>query len=222
MTPLRLVRIGVAPHGADNNGLEIEHLTGVPEALDYISASRADAVLGVLPLAEWTAAELLLEIQRVDPLAPVLLADSAAQLEDAVRLARLGAWHVSAGEPDGPQLRELVEAAAEERRARERTAGGEGGEPWRRLLVGRSRAMDEICRVIRLVGPRRATVLITGETGTGKEMAARAIHMASPRAALPMVSVSCSALPEHLLEAELFGHVRGAFTRSEEHTSELQ
>ncbi len=212
MTPLRLVRIGVAPHGADNNGLEIEHLTGVPEALDYISASRADAVLGVLPLAEWTAAELLLEIQRVDPLAPVLLADSAAQLEDAVRLARLGAWHVSSGEPDGPQLRELVEAAAEERRARERTAGGEGGEPWRRLLVGRSRAMDEICRVIRLVGPRRATVLITGETGTGKEMAARAIHMASPRAALPMVSVSCSALPEHLLEAELFGHVRGAFT----------
>ncbi|MFB3828250.1 MAG: sigma-54 dependent transcriptional regulator [Bryobacteraceae bacterium] len=211
---MRLVRIGVTPQSAPGigGGLEVEHLSGVPEALDYLAASRADAVLAVLPLGEWTAAELLLEIQRVNPLTPVLLADSGARLEDAARLARLGAWHVSGDEPRGEDLKELVEAAAEERRSRERSAGPGGGEPWRRLLVGRSRAMEEICRVIRLVGPRRATVLITGETGTGKEMAARAIHMASPRAAFPMVSVSCSALPEHLLEAELFGHVRGAFT----------
>jgi transcriptional regulator with GAF, ATPase, and Fis domain len=66
--------------------------------------------------------------------------------------------------------------------------------------------------MIRLVGSRRSTVLITGETGTGKEMVARALHLAGPRGRLPMVSVCCSALPENLLEAELFGHVRGAFT----------
>jgi transcriptional regulator with PAS, ATPase and Fis domain len=85
-------------------------------------------------------------------------------------------------------------------------------EPWRRFLVGRSPAMERLAEKIRLIGPKRATVLITGETGSGKEAAARAIHAASPRAHLPMVAVNCTALPESLLEAELFGHVRGAFT----------
>ncbi len=88
----------------------------------------------------------------------------------------------------------------------------DGEEHWRRLLVGSSAAMERTAGIIRLVGARRATVLITGETGTGKEMVARAVHLASPRAHLPMVAVNCNALPENLLEAELFGHVKGAFT----------
>jgi transcriptional regulator with GAF, ATPase, and Fis domain len=88
----------------------------------------------------------------------------------------------------------------------------EGEENWRRLLVGSSPAMERTAGIIRLVGARRATVLITGETGTGKEVVARALHLASPRAHLPMVAVNCNALPENLLEAELFGHVKGAFT----------
>ncbi len=80
------------------------------------------------------------------------------------------------------------------------------------FLVGSSAAMRRIEKIIGLVGPRRATVLITGETGTGKEMIARAIHASSPRWHQPMVTVNCNALPETLIEAELFGHVRGAFT----------
>src|SRR5215831_17939166 len=83
---------------------------------------------------------------------------------------------------------------------------------WEHLLVGESREMRLIHHIIRLVAGRRATVLITGETGTGKELAARALHMAGQRSSGPMIAVNCSALPETLLESELFGHVRGAFT----------
>ncbi len=85
-------------------------------------------------------------------------------------------------------------------------------EAWREWIVGNSSAIQRVVELIRLVGPRRSTVLVSGETGTGKEVAARAIHAASPREARPFVAVNCSALPDNLLEAELFGHVRGAFT----------
>jgi DNA-binding NtrC family response regulator len=79
-------------------------------------------------------------------------------------------------------------------------------------LVGRSEAIRSVARLIRLVAPRRATVLITGRTGTGKELVARAIHAASKRAGGPIVTVNCGAIPENLIEAEFFGHVKGAFT----------
>ena len=85
-------------------------------------------------------------------------------------------------------------------------------DPWKDLLIGDSPEMRRIGHLIRMVGPRRATVLIAGETGTGKEVAARALHLAGPRRRVPLVAVNCSALPENLLEAELFGHVKGAFT----------
>src|SRR5215471_6155352 len=83
---------------------------------------------------------------------------------------------------------------------------------WEHLLVGESREMRLIHHVIQLVASRRATVLITGETGTGKELAARALHLAGNRCGGPWIAVNCSALPESLMESELFGHVRGAFT----------
>jgi transcriptional regulator with GAF, ATPase, and Fis domain len=83
---------------------------------------------------------------------------------------------------------------------------------WNSLLIGESWEMRQVCRTIELVGPRRATVLITGESGTGKEIVARALHLAGPRGRGPWVAVNCTALPQNLLEAELFGHVRGAFT----------
>jgi transcriptional regulator with PAS, ATPase and Fis domain len=79
-------------------------------------------------------------------------------------------------------------------------------------LVGSSPAMRQVIEIIGMVGPRRSTVLITGETGSGKELAARAIHAASPRRDTRMVAINCAALPDHLLEAELFGHTKGAFT----------
>ena len=85
-------------------------------------------------------------------------------------------------------------------------------EGWRQSLVGESPQIQQVIEIIRLVAARRATVLITGESGTGKEVAARALHLASPRRYASWVAVNCSALPETLIEAELFGYVRGAFT----------
>jgi transcriptional regulator with PAS, ATPase and Fis domain len=85
-------------------------------------------------------------------------------------------------------------------------------ELWRDLLIGESRGMLRIMEIIRLVARRRSTVLITGETGTGKEVVARAVHMASDRRDQPMVAINCAAIPESLMEAELFGHTKGAFT----------
>jgi DNA-binding NtrC family response regulator len=90
------------------------------------------------------------------------------------------------------------------------TTGPKAG--WEELLTGDSSEIRQVLHIIRMVGPRRATVLITGETGSGKEVAARALHLAGPRARGPFVAVNCTALPENLLESELFGHVRGAFT----------
>jgi transcriptional regulator with GAF, ATPase, and Fis domain len=118
------------------------------------------------------------------------------------------------GYGDSPEtLRDCLESAIEDRRGRKRAEERAArAEPWRNLLVGDSRAMQTVLETIRLIGARRCTVLIGGETGTGKEMAARALHMAGPRASQPMVAVNCSALPENLLETELFGHVKGAFT----------
>ena len=85
-------------------------------------------------------------------------------------------------------------------------------EQWRRNLIGGGNSMRVVNELIRLVSQRRCTVLITGETGVGKEVVAKAIHAASPRASQPMVSINCNAIPGELLEAELFGHVKGAYT----------
>jgi DNA-binding NtrC family response regulator len=83
---------------------------------------------------------------------------------------------------------------------------------WRKRLVGASEALQRVAETIELIANRRSTVLILGETGTGKEIVARAIHDASRRASMPMIPVNCAAIPDNLIEAELFGHVKGAFT----------
>ncbi|MCC7176141.1 MAG: sigma-54-dependent Fis family transcriptional regulator [Bryobacterales bacterium] len=149
----------------------------------------------------------------------VVVHDPAGTPEEAFRLGALGAAGFIPGRVDPAQLAGRLETAVEAGRslALLRLAEGAAAEPWSNLLVGRSRAIRKVLEVIRLVGARRCTVLITGETGTGKEMAARSLHLAGPRASKPLVTVNCSALPEHLLEAELFGHVKGAFTGAVNH-----
>jgi DNA-binding NtrC family response regulator len=188
---------------------EIAH--GIPEALEYLKRSRMDAAVACLPLPEWSPAEALEELRCADDSVPLIFWDPQTCVADAVRLVKLGAFDVLGGEAGPEQLGTVIQDAIDDRHSRASRCQ-DVEEPWRRTLIGSSQPFQDVVQLVRLVGKRRSTVLITGETGTGKEMAARAIHMAGPRGRLPMVSVCCSALPEHLLEAELFGHVRGAFT----------
>ncbi|MBM3773632.1 MAG: sigma-54-dependent Fis family transcriptional regulator, partial [Acidobacteria bacterium] len=185
---------------------------GVAEALEWAGLREAGIVFLNFPIPPWTAADLLEAVERADPSVPVILRDPGISAAAAASLAKLGAFQVFDAGAGPLTLLDAFESAAEERRRGAALESARVAEPWKRLLIGESRAMQEIGHMIRLVGPRRCTALITGETGTGKEMAARALHLAGPRAQLPLVAVNCSALPEPLLESELFGHVRGAFT----------
>ena len=137
--------------------------------------------------------------------------DPRATASEAVRLARLGVWQFLT---DGEDPTIPIAQAIEERSTQDlaRLSEQVSGESWEQLLIGNSPEMRQVHHVIRMIGGRRATVLITGETGTGKELVARALHLAGIRRRGPLVAVNCGALPENLLEAELFGHVRGAFT----------
>jgi DNA-binding NtrC family response regulator len=180
-------------------------------ALDELQNRHFDAIVLDFPLPPWTPVGLLEQVRMRAPDAPVLIRDPQATISDAVEWAHLGACQVLTGSDDPSIFLERVLAGA----AGPRSGRGlqhAGPEEWASLLVGTSPAMRRVYHVIRMVGSRRATVFITGETGTGKEVAARALHLASPRCRGPLVAVNCSALPETLLEAELFGHVRGAFT----------
>ena len=142
---------------------------------------------------------------------PILVHDPSASLSDAVRLTRLGACQFLSADDEAvallDQLRDLRCPGDADR-----PVESASGEEWERLLIGESHEMRQVRHIIRLVAGRRSTVLVTGETGTGKELAARSLHLASQRKRAPWVAVNCSALPENLLEAELFGHVKGAFT----------
>ncbi|MGA2736021.1 MAG: sigma-54 dependent transcriptional regulator [Bryobacteraceae bacterium] len=203
--------VAAAGYAAEIGEFALEHAAGVPEALEHLKRSQIDAAVVCFPLSDCAPAEALENLQRVDGSVPLILWDPSMRLQDAVRLTRSGARDVLGAEADPGQLADVIRDAIDDRLSRI-DRSGTVDETWRRILVGSSQPFQDVVRMVRLVGSRRSTVLITGETGTGKEMVARALHMAGPRGRLPMVSVCCSALPENLLEAELFGHVRGAFT----------
>ena len=160
--------------------------------------------------------QFLEQALRSRPALPVLMVAQPPDYSEAVRLARWGVSEYIPWQPAQPGsieyalrcLRRALENAVE------RHPAGEDDLPE---LVGRSEAIRSVARLIRLIAPRRATVLITGRTGSGKELVARAIHAASARASRPLVMVNCGAIPENLIEAEFFGHVKGAFTGAVAH-----
>jgi len=185
------------------------------EALRSAARTSFDVALIDLRLGRLGGVEVLTRLRRLDPDLGVLIMTAYATVETAVEAMKAGAMdYVLKPFDNDALLRALRRGAAmtrlarENARLREISHAGEGD----RELLGQSPALDEVRRLVQQVARTDTTVLITGETGTGKEVVARAIHRASARAEQPFVAVHCAALAESVLESELFGHERGAFT----------
>jgi len=172
---------------------------------------RIQVILVELPLGAPVIEEILQEAQSAANPLPVIIYDPDSMLDEALVHPPVTVFRHVTERYTAEQLSTVVGLAIEHA-GQTMSDSGPGREPWQELLIGESRPMCELHAMIRLVSPRQSTVLITGETGTGKEMVARAIHMASKRAAGRMVAVNCAAIPENLVEAELFGHAKGGFT----------
>jgi len=182
----------------------------VPEARKALRRKPA-LVLTDLKLPGADGLELLRELRKSRPGLPVVLMTAYGTIASAVEAIRLGAHDFLTKPLDFSELERILKKAlaAGSREQSEwvgETAGGS------RPLIGDSAAMEAVYGLIRKAGPSDATVLVLGETGTGKELAAAAVHDASPRKDKPLIKVHCGAIPEDLLEAELFGHEKGAFT----------
>jgi len=173
-----------------------------------------DAVLCDLRLPGADGLDVLAAALEARPEAPVFVMTAYASIDLAVKVARAGARDLLQKPFEFDELLARIESecGGSEDEAREVVSGSRPGEKPRNTFVAQSASMREAVDLARRVAPGRSTVLVTGETGTGKELVAGLIHEASDRRHAPFVKVNCAALPETLLESELFGHERGAFT----------
>ena len=195
-------------------GLKIAVASGLPSGWRNI-AHRIQVVVVELPLPREILESTLIEANNAPVPLPVVIYDRQGVLDESLMQPGMIFHHITTP-VTAQELGETVGAALEEAAA-SLAAATTRNEPWQSLLIGQSQAVREMYAMIRLVGPRQSTVLITGETGTGKELVARALHMASKRSAGELVAVNCAAIPENLAEAELFGHAKGAFTSAVTH-----
>jgi DNA-binding NtrC family response regulator len=191
---------------------QIVFAASLPAAFELLKRQTIGAVLINLPLANSTASEVLQRIHGQGVRVPIVLYEPAGAISKARELTQGGAFQYVSHAVKPEELCELLMVAIRHHAAPRETKPEAPSVQPRSVLVGSSSSMAEVVEIIDLVANRRSTVLITGETGTGKEVAARALHLASSRASTRMVAVNCAALPDHLLEAELFGHTKGAFT----------
>lgn len=192
----------------DAQGAESVTARNGREALEMFERGRPDAVVTDLVMDDMDGLKLLTEVHRRDPIMPVVMVSGQAQIADAMRAAHLGVSAFLTKPLEKTTLLSEVTRSLESSGVR-RAGRAEGFAPD---IIYQSGAMKELLERARLVASVDSTVLITGSTGTGKELLAKSIHAAGSRKDAPFVSVNCSAIPEQLLESELFGHEKGAFS----------
>ncbi len=196
-----------------SEGYEVSEAANGHAAISACQTSEPDIIL--LDLLMPPGPDGLATLERLAALpvdSPVVMMSGKAQLSDAVRATRLGAFQFLEKPLSPEAVLVTLRSALELRRTRAENRALRAVMAPRQELVGDSSALQAVRELIAQVGPTDARVLITGESGTGKELVAGAIHRASPRAAGPFVTVNCAAIPRDLVESEMFGHERGAFT----------
>lgn len=191
-------------------GYQVRHATSAEEALALLPVVRPDLVVTDLRMDGMDGLKLFENIRASNAFLPVIIMTAHGSIPDAVAATQRGVFSFLTKPLDGKTLLHEVERALSLSGSPQSPAPQE--DTWYRDIIHQSRIMSDILAQAKLVAEGRVNILILGESGTGKELLAKAIHRASPRRNRPFIAVNCGAIPETLLESELFGHVKGSFT----------
>ncbi len=199
----------------DSPDLELHTASSGEEGLRLISQVKPDLVISDIRMAGINGLETLRRIRQLDPKLPVILMTAYGTTQTAIEAMKLGAYDYQLKPFDVPKLKALVANALKAARDMRQAVMLQPmleAEDYDVGVVGRSDVMQNVFKMIGQVAATDATVLVTGESGTGKELVARSIYSYSRRSDKPFLAINCAAIPDNLLESELFGHEKGAFT----------